>query len=143
MKRWPVALVCLILVGMAGALLFSTALQGQSSSPPVAPKEVTSYRDVVKTVLPAVVSIKSMPKATVSKREKSTQPKGRRPRIDTSPGIPEEFRKFFEDMEEPGIEPDLGPQQSFGSGFIIDPKGVALTNFHVVDGADRVEITLK
>ena len=30
----------------------------------------------------------------------------------------------------------------FGSGFIVDPQGVILTNYHVVDGADQVEVTL-
>src|SRR5438876_4770624 len=109
MKRWPVALVCVTLVGMAAALLYNNALQGQSSSPQAVPKELASYRDVVKTVLPAVVSVKSMPKAAVSKRDKSTQPK-RRPNIDVVPGIPPEFRKFFEDMEIPNIDPeDLVP----------------------------------
>ena len=34
------------------------------------------------------------------------------------------------------------PVHGFGSGFIIDPKGVILTNYHVVAGADTVEVTL-
>ena len=35
------------------------------------------------------------------------------------------------------------PELAFGSGFLIDPKGVILTNYHVVDGADQVIVELK
>jgi serine protease Do len=34
------------------------------------------------------------------------------------------------------------PREGSGSGFLIDPHGYLLTNFHVVDGADRVTVTL-
>ena len=34
------------------------------------------------------------------------------------------------------------PREGTGSGFIIDPAGYILTNFHVIDGADRLTITL-
>jgi serine protease Do len=33
-------------------------------------------------------------------------------------------------------------QRSLGSGFVVDAKGYVLTNRHVVDGADQVEVTL-
>jgi serine protease Do len=33
-------------------------------------------------------------------------------------------------------------QRSLGSGFVVDAKGYVLTNRHVVDGADKVEVTL-
>ena len=34
------------------------------------------------------------------------------------------------------------PTHGVGSGFIIDPKGYILTNFHVIDGASRITIGL-
>jgi serine protease Do len=36
----------------------------------------------------------------------------------------------------------LGRQQSTGSGFVIDPDGSIITNAHVVDGAQRIQIVL-
>ena len=43
------------------------------------------------------------------------------------------------DLDEPQRE---GPRQGAGSGFVIDADGHILTNFHVIDGADRITITL-
>lgn len=37
---------------------------------------------------------------------------------------------------------DRGPREGSGSGFVIDPSGYILTNHHVIDGADRVTVTL-
>lgn len=50
------------------------------------------------------------------------------------------FRRFFGDEL-------LAPREELlrgqGSGFLIDASGVILTNSHVVNGADRVTVTLK
>jgi serine protease Do len=145
MARLPVAFVFLALGGVSGALVTNHALQGQATAPaPVYPKELASYRDVVKRVLPAVVSVEAFPKAVA---KNSSSPQRRRPSIGPMPGIPEEFRKFFEDQDGfqgfQQFEESPRPRHSFGSGFIIDPKGTILTNYHVVNGAGRVEIQLK
>ncbi|MGB9858081.1 MAG: S1C family serine protease [Dictyoglomaceae bacterium] len=34
------------------------------------------------------------------------------------------------------------PQSGVGSGFIIDPKGYIITNYHVVEGARKIDVTL-
>jgi S1-C subfamily serine protease len=63
----------------------------------------------------------------------------RRPTVDPMLDDPF-FRRFFgDDLMAPSEERLRGQ----GSGFVIDQNGVILTNSHVVNGADRVTVTLK
>jgi serine protease Do len=95
----------------------------------------------VKAVLPAVVSIESRFKA---KPKTEKEPQRRRSPFSDQERIPEEFRKFFEEFGQFQFEiPDQVPRMGFGSGFLVDAKGVVLTNYHVVAGADQVEVQLQ
>ncbi len=128
MKRCSVILGCLLLGGSVGTFLAGPLLNGKDPAVPAIPRELTSYRDVVKKVLPAVVSIESRAKAAPAR------PRRRGPLEDD---IPEEFRRFFDfDDDSPA------PRGGFGSGVLVESKGVILTNFHVVDGADQVHVQL-
>lgn len=52
------------------------------------------------------------------------------------------FRRFFGE----DVIPELPREERLrgqGSGFLIDKSGIILTNSHVVNGADRVTVTLK
>jgi serine protease Do len=139
MKRWPLLLVALLIGGGAGSYVAVNGLHGQTkrSEPVVVTGDLTSYRDIVKKVLPAVVSLEAKAKVATTK----TKSKSNRPPAD-DPRVPEEFRRFLEEF---GRTPDFSdtPQLGFGSGFFIDPKGVVLTNYHVVAGADSVLVTLQ
>jgi len=90
-----------------------------------------SYRELVKRVAPAVVSIEVT-------KVKNPVPSQRRRFQDDS-------RRDLDEMEEDVIprprEPRGRPGQ-FGSGAIIDPRGVVITNNHVIQGAAEVRVTL-
>jgi serine protease Do len=102
------------------------------------PKELSSYREIVKNVLPAVVSIESRAKPKV---KPMNQPGKARPDLD-DPRIPEEFRRFFGQAPFQMPDQDDSPSLGFGSGVLVDSKGTILTNFHVINGADEVEVRL-
>jgi len=134
MARWSIPFVTLISGGLVGVFLAGPLLHGQPSIPPTVPRDVVSYREVAKKVLPAVVSIEARAKVATKKTGEKKKSK-----IDDE-RIPDELRKFFEDQGPGGA--DDNPNLGFGSGFLIDAKGVILTNNHVVDGADSVEVQL-
>jgi serine protease Do len=124
-------------VATAGA--YGGVVATSAANRETAVKDLPSYRDVVKRVLPAVVSVeaKSSVKATAGKR-----PQFAPSPFENMPGLPDELRKHFEQFrQQPMPEPPHG--HAFGSGFVVDPSGVILTNEHVVRGAEEVEIKLQ
>ena len=80
-----------------------------------------SYAPVVKRVAPAVVNVYA---ARVIE--------SRVPMFDDPI-----FRRFFG-----GGSPREQVQRSLGSGVIVDPAGLVVTNFHVIENADQIKVSL-
>jgi len=52
------------------------------------------------------------------------------------------FNRFFGGQVPDGGDQGGGVRESLGSGFIVDPKGYIVTNFHVVEKADKIYVKL-
>jgi Do/DeqQ family serine protease len=85
-----------------------------------------SFAPLVKQVAPAVVNV-------FTKRVERAQ----RPAIFDEPF----FRRFFGDEQQFGV-PRERVAQSLGSGVIVDPKGLVVTNNHVIEGATEITVAL-
>src|SRR5437016_4096273 len=88
------------------------------------PPQGGTFASIADAIKPAVININ-----TVSR---GAGPGGRTP-FEEFFGE-EFFRRFFGDV------PERIPQRSLGSGVIIDPSGIALTNAHVVEKATEIEV---
>lgn len=133
MKKYLLFSVGLILTTALIPNIFFMPAKGDPQEVSAIPRELTSYSQVVKKVLPAVVSIESKSKAAT--KERGILPR----RFFPIPEIPEDFRKFFGQFPDQfDFGDEFSPMLGFASGFVIDPSGIILTNNHVVKGADKV-----
>ena len=51
------------------------------------------------------------------------------------------FKELFRSLPQSG-EPSFRRAQSLGSGFIIDPKGLVVTNYHVIEASEEIIVSL-
>ncbi|CCE02772.1 DegQ family serine endoprotease [Bradyrhizobium sp. STM 3809] len=110
-------------VALLLSLLAASPLAAQDRRVPQSAAELRlSYAPIVQRVQPAVVNVYAA---------KVVQ--NRNPFLDDPV-----FRRFF------GLQggPQEQMQRSLGSGVMIDPSGLVVTNVHVIDGADEVKVSL-
>jgi serine protease Do len=108
--------------------------------PPGAP--AAGFADLAERLLPAVVNIST----TQTVRNDRPAPGQRRPDSPQAPpGSPFEefFREFFERGGRGGQDPSPRRASSLGSGFVIDPSGIVVTNSHVVGEAEEIKVILQ
>jgi len=88
-----------------------------------------TFRDIARVATPGIVNINTS--KIVKTRNRTRDP----------------FRDFFGDdfMERffgpQGDGPQSQTQRSLGSGFVVDKDGYILTNRHVIEGADKIQVT--
>ena len=86
-----------------------------------------SYHEAVKRSMPAVVNIFTSTTASKAKSHKGNV---------SNSGDPF-FKFFFGDQA-----PEESPSSSLGSGVLVSPEGIILTNYHVISEADEIEVAL-
>ena len=86
-----------------------------------------SYHEAVKKSMPAVVNIFTSKAASKSKPRKGNNGNSADPL----------FKFFFGDQP-----PDDEPSSSLGSGVLVSPEGIILTNHHVISDASDIDVAL-
>ncbi|MEP3234103.1 MAG: Do family serine endopeptidase [Hyphomicrobiales bacterium] len=126
-----ISLFVAIALMIAGSISFAKAHDGPES-----------VADLAENVLDAVVNISIIQGGNTTRPRRNTRP-------DDEPDLPKApedspFEEFFDDFFKKQQQPGEGNRgrraRGQGSGFVIDPEGVIVTNNHVIEGASEIII---
>jgi len=148
MRKRKLLFFCLIMATLAVGVVIGTVINksvkadrpgfspGAAAIAIPSPTQLSSeFSKIAKMVEPAVVNINTESTIKEQSRARRRAPLG---------GEPQEPFDFFErffggPMDGPNREMKT---KALGSGFIVDKGGYILTNFHVVDKADKINVSL-
>src|SRR6184192_4371947 len=123
-SRWLAKAV--VMLASLAPLGLAAQEHGEARRVPSSPTELRlPYAPVVQRAAPAVVNVYAAKTVAV-----------RNPLFDDPI-----FRRFFGVPGAPGGQGDP-VQRSLGSGVLVDPAGLIVTNNHVIEGADQVKVSL-
>lgn len=117
-----------VLLGLTLALATAPVFaQSAQRAVPQSRAEITlSFAPVVKRAAPAVVNVYAQ----------------RKVRGASNPFFNDPFFRQFFGGRLPGMGGGERVQRALGSGVIVDPAGIIVTNYHVIEGADQVKVAL-
>ena len=129
--KLPARIFGIIFAGFLVLVLPAPALA--HSGPP-------GFADMAEKLLPAVVNISTTQTITTKNGLEDM------PDLQLPPGSP--FEDFFKDFMEKQRQaqqdaPHKHKATALGSGFIIDPSGYIVTNYHVIEDADEIKVILQ
>lgn len=104
-----------------------------------------SFAELIETVKPAVVNISVS--GRIGHVGKGSDPQLEAPELPFNMPPNSQFEEFFRHyFGKPGDgwkrEAPSAEVQAMGSGFIVDPSGYVVTNNHVIEGADKINVIL-
>src|SRR6266849_2791630 len=121
----------------AVAAVAAAAIAVPALSTSAAARGPETIADVSEKVIDAVVNV-----STSQKVEARNSPM---PQLPNDPQLDELFRDFFNRRGQGDPQNrERGPRRvnSLGSGFVIDPSGIVVTNNHVISEADEITVIL-
>ena len=128
-KRETTIIQALVILTAAVFFLISQMAQPDAQAADPVRLVPETFSQVAEQASPAVINISTVRKATPSSFYSPFGPNDPR-------------REFFERFFGDRMPRRAVPQRSLGTGFIIDPSGLAVTNNHVVENAEEIRVTM-